>query len=49
VEPLDRGGEKQTFLWKYKDGKILLDDDNPAIEADNPTPDHDSSVTAALL
>jgi len=48
VEPLDRGGEKQTFLWKYKDGKVLLDDDNPAIEADNPTPDHDPSVTATL-
>ena len=48
VEPISRGGEKQTFLWKYEDGKILLDDDNPAISADNLAPNDDPSGTAAL-
>jgi hypothetical protein len=27
VDPLKDGGEKHTFLFKYVDGKILLDDD----------------------
>jgi len=27
VDPLKGGGQKHTFLFKYKDGKILLDDD----------------------
>jgi len=48
VEPISRGGEKHTFLWKYKDGKILLDDDNPAAPADNLAPNNDPSGTAAL-
>ncbi|HKC01423.1 MAG TPA: hypothetical protein VKD23_21745 [Terriglobales bacterium] len=48
VEPISREGEKQTFLWKYRDGKILLDDDNPAIPADNLAPNHDPSGTATL-
>ena len=26
VDPLKDGGQKHTFLFKYKDGKILLDD-----------------------
>jgi hypothetical protein len=29
VDPLKGGGQKHTFLFKYKDGKILLDDDRP--------------------
>ena len=29
VDPLKGGGQKHTFLFKYKDGKILLDDDKP--------------------
>jgi hypothetical protein len=27
VDPLTGGGQKHTFLFKYRDGKILLDDD----------------------
>jgi len=27
VDPLKGGGQKHTFLFKYVDGKILLDDD----------------------
>ena len=48
VEPINRGGEKKTFLWKYRDGKILLDDDNPAVPADNLAPSNDPSGTATL-
>jgi hypothetical protein len=29
VDPLKNGGQKHTFLFKYVDGKILLDDDSP--------------------
>ena len=29
VDPLKSGARKQMFLFKYKDGKILLDDDQP--------------------
>jgi hypothetical protein len=29
VDPLKGGGEKHTFLFKYEDGKILLDDNKP--------------------
>jgi hypothetical protein len=48
VEPISRGGEKSTFLWKYRDGKILLDDDNPAVPADNLAPNNDPSGTATI-
>jgi hypothetical protein len=48
VEPISRGGEKSTFLWKYRDGKILLDDDNPGVPADNLAPNNDPSGTATL-
>jgi hypothetical protein len=27
VDPIEGGGQKDTFLFKYRDGKILLDDD----------------------
>jgi hypothetical protein len=30
VDPLKNGGQKHTFLFKYVDGKILLDDEQPA-------------------
>jgi hypothetical protein len=29
VDPLNNGGQKHTFLFKYADGKILLDDEQP--------------------
>ena len=29
VDPLKNGGQKHTFLFKYVDGKILLDDEQP--------------------
>ena len=29
VDPLKGGGQKHTFLFKYRDGKVLLDDDKP--------------------
>lgn len=29
VDPIQGGGQKQVFLFRYKDGKILLDDDQP--------------------
>jgi len=29
VDPFKDGGQKQMFLFKYKNGKILLDDDKP--------------------
>jgi len=29
VDPLKGGGQKHTFLFKYRDGNILLDDDKP--------------------
>ena len=28
VDPLKNGGQKHTFLFKYADGKILLDDED---------------------
>lgn len=31
VDPLKSGGQKHTFLFKLKDGKILLDDDKPEV------------------
>ena len=48
VEPFVGGGRKETFLWKYKDGKILLDDDSPEMEAGTTTSDHDPSGTATV-
>jgi len=37
VDPLKGGGQKHTFLFKYRDGKILLDDDK-AEQAEGETP-----------
>jgi hypothetical protein len=38
VDPLKDGGQKHTFLFKYSDGKILLDD----------TPEQTESTAAEL-
>jgi hypothetical protein len=38
VDPLKGGGQKHTFLFKYKDGKILLDDNKA---------EHDQALTSA--
>ena len=46
VEPMADGGEKRTFLWRYKDGTILLDDDNTVAEPNSATPGHVSSETS---
>jgi hypothetical protein len=47
VEQNNKGEEKRTFLWKYRDGKIFLDEDLPAPSADNPISDHDPARAAA--
>jgi hypothetical protein len=46
IEPIEGGGQKRTFLWKYRDGRILLDDDN-ALLVNKPTPGNDQSETVA--
>jgi hypothetical protein len=46
IEPMEGGGQKHTFLWKYRDGRILLDDDNAAL-AGNLTPGNDQSEALA--
>jgi hypothetical protein len=45
IEPIEGGGQKHTFLWRYRDGKILLDD-NAAL-ADKPIPEDNPSETVA--
>ena len=48
VDPLKDGGQKHTFLFKYKDGKILLDD--KAEQAENTSNErHDSAQAEAEL
>jgi hypothetical protein len=37
VDPLKNGGQKHTFLFKYADGKILLDDDKSEQAQADPT------------
>ena len=47
VDPLKGGGQKHTFLFKYRDGKILLDDDKPEqAEGETLTESCAESVTA---
>ena len=46
IEPIEGGGQKHTFLWKYRDGRILLDDDNAGL-ADRPIPSNNQSDTVA--
>ena len=48
VEPIKGGGQKHTFLFKYKEGKILLDDNKPEqMPADTPSTNRDNPETAA--
>ena len=47
VDPLKGGGQKHTFLFKYRDGKILLDDDKPEqTQAETSTESRAESETA---
>ena len=47
VDPLKGGGQKHTFLFKYRDGKILLDDDKTEqAEGETSTESCAESVTA---
>ena len=46
VDPLKGGGQKHTFLFKYEDGKILLDDDKP--EQTRTSPSSESLCETAL-
>jgi hypothetical protein len=48
VDPIKGGGQKHTFLFKFKDGKILLDDDKaePA-QPDTPAKTADESEMSA--
>jgi hypothetical protein len=46
VDPLRGGGQKHTFLFKYKDGKVLLDDDKPEqVQADTSNESYAESET----
>ena len=50
VDPLKNGGQKHTFLFKYVDGKILLDDDKAEHgQAETAKPDAEESVTATQV
>ena len=50
VDPLIGGGEKHTFLFKYRDGKILLDDDKTErAKAEASTESAAESETAAVV
>ena len=46
VDPLKDGGQKHTFLFKYKDGKILLDD-TPEQTESTTTEHHEESENTA--
>jgi hypothetical protein len=46
VDPLN-GGQKHTFLFKLKDGNILLDDKPEQTQADASTKVHGEETTAA--
>jgi len=51
VDPIKGGGQKHTFLFKFKDGNILLDDDKPEpAQADAPTkPTEEEEITAQAV
>jgi len=56
VDPLKGGGQKHTFLFKYKDGKVLLDDDKPeqapaetSIESGAESETVEAAITAATV
>jgi len=46
VDPLKDGGQKHTFLFKYKDGKILLDDTPEQTESTSTEVHEESENTA---
>jgi len=46
VDPLKDGGQKHTFLFKYKDGKILLDDTPEQTESTSTELHEESENTA---
>jgi hypothetical protein len=46
VDPLKDGGQKHTFLFKYKDGKILLDDTPEQAESTSTELHEESENTA---
>jgi hypothetical protein len=48
VDPIKGGGQKHTFLFKLKDGKILLDDDTPEPAKAPPDGQHDTAAQAAV-
>jgi hypothetical protein len=51
VDPLKNGGQKHTFLFRYADGKILLDDDKSEqaqAEASKATAAEDSGATTQV-
>ena len=48
VDPLKNGGQKHTFLFKYVDGKILLDDDKPE-QAQTKTAESGTTTEVAVL
>jgi hypothetical protein len=47
LDPLKGGEQKQVFLFKYKDGKILLDDDQPEPGATEPATESRTESEAA--
>ncbi|HEY1575800.1 MAG TPA: hypothetical protein VGF82_01835 [Terracidiphilus sp.] len=48
VDPIN-GGQKHTFLFKLKDGNILLDDKPEQTQADRSTKPHGEETTAAQV
>jgi hypothetical protein len=50
VDPLKNGGQKHTFLFKYANGKILLDDDkSEQAQAETTKPGTEESGTATQV
>jgi len=48
VDSIKGGGQKHTFLFKLKDGKILLDDDTPEVAKAPPDGQDDTAAQAAV-
>jgi len=48
VDPLTRGGQKHTFLFKYVDGKILLDDDKSEQPKEEASTDSHAELETAV-
>ena len=48
VDPLKNGGQKHTFLFRYKDSQILLDDLKPeSVQENSPAEPQDQPTSAA--